>query len=120
MVQQLVEALDDLYLEKRVRAIILTGAGDSFCVGADVAEMRASKELDDPEEQWGADAADFRDLLVRMLEITKPIIAAVHGPALAAAPRSSPRPTSSSPATRRRSACPTRGTAWSRDSRRRC
>ena len=81
MVQQLVEALDDLYLEKRVRAIILTGAGDSFCVGADVAEMRPSQELDDPEEQWGADAADFRDLLVRMLEITKPIIAAVHGPA---------------------------------------
>jgi methylglutaconyl-CoA hydratase len=82
MVQQLVEALDDLYLEKRVRAIILTGAGDSFCVGADVAEMRATKNLDNPEEQWGADAADFRDLLVRMLEITKPIIAAVHGPAL--------------------------------------
>jgi methylglutaconyl-CoA hydratase len=84
MVQQLVEALDDLYLEKRVRAIILTGAGDAFCVGADVAEMRASKDLDDPESQWGADAADFRDLLVRMLEITKPIIAAVNGPALGA------------------------------------
>lgn len=83
MVQQLVEVLDDLYLEKRVRAIILTGAGDNFCVGGDVAEMRASEELDNPEEQWGADAADFRDLLVRMLEITKPIIAAVHGPALA-------------------------------------
>jgi methylglutaconyl-CoA hydratase len=82
MVQQLAEALDDLYLEKRVRAIILAGAGESFCVGADVAEMRASGELDNPEEQWGADAADFRDLLVRMLEITKPIIAAVHGPAL--------------------------------------
>jgi methylglutaconyl-CoA hydratase len=82
MVQQLAEALDDLYLEKRVRAIIITGAGDSFCVGADVAEMRATKNLDNPEEQWGADAADFRDLLVRMLEITKPIIAAVHGPAL--------------------------------------
>lgn len=83
MVQQLVEVLDDLYLEKRVRAIILTGAGESFCVGGDVAEMRASRDLDSPEEQWGADAADFRDLVVRMLEITKPIIAAVHGPALA-------------------------------------
>ena len=30
MVQQLIEAIDDLYLEKRVRAIIITGAGDSF------------------------------------------------------------------------------------------
>jgi methylglutaconyl-CoA hydratase len=84
MVGQFAEALDDLYLEKRVRAIILTGAGDNFCVGADAAEMQASGELPDPAEQWGADAADFRDLLVRMLEITKPIIAAVNGPALGA------------------------------------
>jgi methylglutaconyl-CoA hydratase len=82
MVQQLVEALDDLYLEKRVRAIILTGAGDNFCIGADLAEMKASAELEAPEDQWGADAGDFRDLLVRMLEITKPIIAAVNGTAL--------------------------------------
>ncbi|HYO25484.1 MAG TPA: enoyl-CoA hydratase/isomerase family protein [Lacipirellulaceae bacterium] len=82
MVQQLVEALDDLYLEKRVRAIILTGAGSSFCTGADVAEMRSTQDQDDPETQWGEDAADFRDLLVRMMEITKPLIAAVHGPAL--------------------------------------
>jgi len=85
MVQQLVEAIDDLYLERRVRAIILTGAGDNFSVGSDIAEMKVSQESDAPEEQWGADAADFRDLLVRMLEITKPIIAAVNGPALAAA-----------------------------------
>jgi methylglutaconyl-CoA hydratase len=84
MVQQLAEAIDDLYLEKGVRAIILTGAGDSFSVGADVAEMQASVELPDPAEQWGADAADLRDLLARMLEITKPIIAAVNGPALGA------------------------------------
>ncbi len=84
MVQQLMEAVDDLYMEKRVRAIIITGAGDSFCVGADPAEIKTSQESDAPEEQWGADAADFRDLLVRMLEITKPIIAAVNGPALAA------------------------------------
>jgi methylglutaconyl-CoA hydratase len=84
MLQQLVEALDDLYLEKRVRAIILTGAGENFSVGADLGEMQTNQESDAPEEQWGADAADFRDLLVRMLEITKPIIAAVNGPALAA------------------------------------
>jgi methylglutaconyl-CoA hydratase len=84
MVEQLIEALDDLYLEKKVRAIIIIGAGESFCMGADLAEMKASEQLESPEEQWGADAGNFRDLLVRMLEITKPIIAAVNGPALGA------------------------------------
>jgi methylglutaconyl-CoA hydratase len=84
MVQQLIEAVDDLYLEKRVRAIIITGAGDSFSVGADVGEMQTSQESETPEEEWGADAADFRDLVVRMMEITKPIIAAVNGPAVSA------------------------------------
>jgi methylglutaconyl-CoA hydratase len=84
MVAQLVEALDDLYLEKRVRAIIITGAGASFCTGLDAAEMQATGEEDDPQNQYGADAAEFRDLAVRMLEITKPIIAAVNGPAWAA------------------------------------
>ena len=84
MVQQLIEAIDDLYLEKRVRAIIITGAGDSFSLGADVGEMQTSQESETPEEEWGADAADFRDLVVRMMEITKPIIAAVNGPAMSA------------------------------------
>ena len=84
MIHQLIEAVDDLYLEKKVRAIIITGAGDHFCVGADIGEMQASQESEAPEEEWGADAADFRDLLVRMMEITKPIIAAVNGPAISA------------------------------------
>jgi methylglutaconyl-CoA hydratase len=84
MVQQLLEAIDDLYLEKRVRAIIITGAGDSFSLGADVGEMQTSQESETPEADWGADAADFRDLVVRMMGITKPIIAAVNGPAMSA------------------------------------
>jgi methylglutaconyl-CoA hydratase len=84
MVAQLLEALDDLYLEKRVRAIIVTGAGASFCTGLDAAEMQAAGEIENPESQYGDDAVEFRDLAVRMLEITKPIIAAVNGPALAA------------------------------------
>lgn len=85
MVSQLAEAIDDLYYEKRVRAIILTGEGDVFSTGADVSEMQATQELDDPGQEWGAEAVEFRDLLLRMLEITKPIIAAVNGPALGAA-----------------------------------
>lgn len=86
MVHQLTEAFDDLYREKRVRAIVLTGAGESFCSGPDLEEISdASQQRADwaeSEDRWGEDAADYRDLLLRMLEITKPIIAAVNGPAL--------------------------------------
>ena len=86
MIGQLIEALDDLYRERRVRAIILTGAGTAFCEGIDLEEINDSTQLKDDwsesEDRWGEDAADYRDLIVRMLEITKPIIAAVNGPAL--------------------------------------
>ncbi len=81
MIGQLGEALDDLYREKSVRAIILTGAGDAFCSGVDLKELQS---IDTPaaQKQWGEDASNFRDLLLHMLETPKPIIAAVNGPAL--------------------------------------
>ena len=81
MLRQLAELLYDLYNEKSVRAIILTGAGDTFCQGMDLQEMADDQPSESPQ-RWGEDASEFRDLLVRMLEITKPIIAAVNGPAL--------------------------------------
>jgi enoyl-CoA hydratase/carnithine racemase len=83
MLGQLVEALDDLYRERRVRAIILTGAGETFSEGMDVREMQDDPEEPASQHQWGEEAVSYRDVLLRMMEITKPIIAAVNGPALA-------------------------------------
>ncbi len=86
MIHQLTEAFEDLYREKRVRAIILTGAGDAFCEGTDLEEIndvsQQNNDWADSEERWGEDAANYRDLILRMLETTKPIIAAVNGAAL--------------------------------------
>ena len=86
MVRQLIEAFEDLYREKRVRAIILTGAGDTFCAGNDLEEISDACSLqpdwEDSQERWGEDAADYRDLIARMLETPKPIIAAVNGAAM--------------------------------------
>jgi len=92
MIGELIEALDDLYQEKRVRAIILTGAGETFSHGRDLPELHATARQagnhqpitaqQGAMQQWGADAQAYRDLLLRMLEITKPIIAAVNGSAL--------------------------------------
>lgn len=83
MLGQLVEALDDLYRERRVRAIILTGAGESFCEGMDVREMQSDAAEPSSHHQWGEDAVSYRDVVLRLMEITKPIIAAVNGPVLA-------------------------------------
>ena len=86
IVVQLTEAFDDLYHEKAVRAIILTGEGNTFCAGFDQNELgqinTSAENLPKAEKRWGNAAAWYRDLLVRMLEITKPIIASVNGPAL--------------------------------------
>lgn len=83
MMAELREALNDLYLEKRVRAIILTGAGETFCVGRDLAELRGGDDPAADLARWGEEATEYRDLLVAMLELPKPLIAAVNGPAAA-------------------------------------
>ena len=80
---ELVQALDDLHRERRVRTVILTGAGSAFCAGMDLDEMRETAKLDDAHAQWGKDAETFREVLLTMLRFPKPIIAAVNGPAAA-------------------------------------
>jgi|SoiMethySBSTD1v2_1073268.scaffolds.fasta_scaffold695827_1 enoyl-CoA hydratase/carnithine racemase len=85
MVAQLAQAFADLHLEKRVRAIVLTGAGTSFCAGMDVHEMHAAATLPDDEknQDWGDTAEAYCELVTQMIQLPKPIIASVNGPAVA-------------------------------------
>jgi methylglutaconyl-CoA hydratase len=85
MVGQLQQALGDLHSEKRVRAVVLTGAGSAFCAGMDVHEMQSATELPSTErdKEWGDAAEDYRELIVQMVEMPKPILASVNGPAVA-------------------------------------
>ena len=83
MIADLKEALADSHREKRVRAIVLTGAGESFCIGRDPREVAASDDPTDDLARWGEHADEYRELLVEMLQLPKPIVAAVNGPALA-------------------------------------
>ena len=83
LIAELQLALGDMHQERRVRAVILTGAGSAFSAGMDLAEMAATNQLADPLSQWHQDAIDFLDLLRSMLDFPKPLIAAVAGPALA-------------------------------------
>jgi len=85
MLTQLSEALSDLHGQKRVRVVILTGAGSAFCAGMDVHEMHAAASLPDSEksQDWGDTAEAYRDVVSQMIELPKPIIASVNGPAVA-------------------------------------
>ncbi len=83
MLRQLREAFGDLMMQPSVRAVILTGAGTTFCSGMDLYEMYETSRQEDALARWHEDAVLYRDLLLTMLEFPKPIIAAVNGAALA-------------------------------------
>ena len=79
-------ALSDVHQEKRVGAVLLTGAGKHFCSGVDlkvfgeIADMPAH----DAMTQWLSIWRQLTELLEEMLRFPKPIIAAVDGAAIGA------------------------------------
>ena len=81
----LVEALKDGLARARrdpdVRVVALRGAGDDFCSGADVDALE--RIADAGVEESLADAQRLGDLFVDMRRHPKPIVAVVHGRALA-------------------------------------
>jgi enoyl-CoA hydratase/carnithine racemase len=83
LLAEISQALDDLHQEKRVRAVILTGAGSAFCAGMDLGEMRETAQSERPHERWHQDAVVYQELIEQMLRFPKPLIAAVNGPAVA-------------------------------------
>jgi methylglutaconyl-CoA hydratase len=83
LLTDLAQALDDLHQERKVRAVILTGAGTAFCAGMDIVEMQQTSQQPDAFAQWHHDAVQYRELLEKVLHFPKPIIAAVNGPVVA-------------------------------------
>ena len=75
----LIEAFDDFQQERKVRAIILTGSGSSFCSGTDLREMKETRHEDNALEIWHNDVMLLLELIERMLRFPKPIICAVNG-----------------------------------------
>ncbi len=74
-------ALDRADLDADVRVVAIRGAGKDFCAGADLAELLAS--ADQTPEQNRATALHLGGLFVKFRELPKPVVAVVHGRALA-------------------------------------
>ena len=83
LIADLIQALDDLHQERKVRAVILTGAGSAFCAGMDLGEMQETSQQPNAQQQWYDDAVLYRELIDKLLQFPKPVIAAVNGPAVA-------------------------------------
>ena len=75
------EAWDRVNADESVRVVILTGAGGAFCAGADLSAMSASSPSD-KFESGEFDPAVIKPFL-KGFRLTKPLIAAVEGPAIA-------------------------------------
>ncbi len=84
MVEQLSQAFDDLRQEKRVRGIVLTGAGTHFCSGVDLRQWHDTLTDEQALTKWFEDSQGLLKLFEQMLQLPKPIVAAVDGAALGA------------------------------------
>ena len=74
-------AWDQVDQDPEVRTCVLTGAGGAFCAGADLKAMNASH----PSDSFRAGVFDpaVIEPLLKGRRLTKPLIAAVEGPAIA-------------------------------------
>ena len=79
LIGELTQALKVLDATPSARAVVLLGAGESFCAGADLDWMRRMADYD--YAQNVADAQALAYLLQTLAALSKPTIARVHGPA---------------------------------------
>src|SRR5271154_1755609 len=82
MGSELIEAFDRADADDEVRAIIVTGAGRGFCAGAALGAGGETFDYRARESVAGAPRDNGGQLTLRIFESTKPVIAAINGPAV--------------------------------------
>jgi methylglutaconyl-CoA hydratase len=81
LVEALHQALERADLDPDVRVVALRGAGKDFCAGADLDELLASADSSPGENE--ASALRLGRAMLRIRQIPKPVVAVIHGRALA-------------------------------------
>lgn len=79
MLARMTQAWDEVDSDPEIRVCILTGAGGAFCAGADLKAMTQSH----PGESARSMDLSRIESLLKGRRLTKPLIAAVEGPAIA-------------------------------------
>src|SRR4051794_11444901 len=82
MMNEIIDAFDQIDRDDAVRAVVVTGAGRGFCAGADLSGGGGTFDAGEREPR----PDDLRDggglVSLRIFESTKPVIAAINGPAV--------------------------------------
>jgi enoyl-CoA hydratase/carnithine racemase len=82
MGSELIEVFDRADADDEVRAIIVTGAGRGFCAGADLASGGETFDYRARENAGAVPRDNGGELTLRIFQSTKPVIAAINGPAV--------------------------------------
>lgn len=87
MQRELCAVFDEVDANPEIRAVVVTGRGRGFCAGADLGAGGDSFDVDAGSPATGSGAGGrHRDegglLTLRIFESTKPVIAAINGPAV--------------------------------------
>ena len=83
MMEAIASAFDEISDRSDVRAVILTGTGETFSAGVDLKQRIAETEAQCPGGQWRR-ARAAREKSYAVLECAKPVIAAINGPCMGA------------------------------------
>ncbi|HEU4711253.1 MAG TPA: enoyl-CoA hydratase [Pyrinomonadaceae bacterium] len=83
MRRDLAEALERAGSDRNIRVVIITGAGRAFCAGGDIGFMADLMKRHDSEE-FARILGAGRRVITAIRSMTKPVIAAVNGPAAGA------------------------------------
>ena len=78
MHEELYSVIDDAASDEEVRCLVLRGEGRGFSAGADLAEVVREAEGDPDLGEYLRNT--YSRLVNRMVEIDKPVVAALHGP----------------------------------------
>jgi methylglutaconyl-CoA hydratase len=81
MIGELTTAFTAATRDSNVKVVVLAAAGPAFCAGADLEQLERMTAFD--LEQNRTDSQRLSNLFRTMYEIRKPVIALVHGPAIA-------------------------------------
>lgn len=76
--ESLLTTIRTLATDSRVRAVVIAGAGKAFCVGQDLGEHAGALELD-ASSAFDTIRDHYSPLIVEIMTMEKPVIAAVNG-----------------------------------------